>query len=201
MVGRLKQRQPITAARRAREPAAPDRAVRLRGPLAANRPIRLVPFVLPALPWMPPRPSFLVRPGTPSRSRAALRRSNEPSNGPSAQPACSNFRGSRFHLWKAVQPSASVAVSSWFLPRIRRSPCDTESAAKQRGCRGSWIKWKGPASAERSEAETGSGPFMPRKALVPARAALRFAHRATDGCGAPDHHRLRDDGPSGLLSP
>ncbi len=53
----------------------------------------------------------------------------------------------------------------------------------QRGCKGSWNKWKGPATAKRSAAGAGSGPFMPRKALVPARAALRFAHEAAVECG------------------
>jgi len=33
------------------------------------------------------------------------------------------------------------------------------------------------------EAQAGRRPLMPRKALVPARAALRFAHEAAGECG------------------
>jgi hypothetical protein len=39
--------------------------------------------------------------------------------------------------------------------------------------------------AKRSAARVGSGPFTPRKALAPARAALRFAREAKGECGAP----------------
>jgi hypothetical protein len=38
--------------------------------------------------------------------------------------------------------------------------------------------------ARQSEATAGRRPFMPRKALAPARAALLFAHRAADEGGA-----------------
>ena len=34
----------------------------------------------------------------------------------------------------AVGPSEKARLSSWCLPRIRRSPCGTESAAFKRGC-------------------------------------------------------------------
>lgn len=40
--------------------------------------------------------------------------------------------------------------------------------------------------AHKREALVGSGPFMPRKALVAALAVLRFARTATDEGGAPD---------------
>ena len=36
----------------------------------------------------------------------------------------------------AVDPSAEGVLLSWCLPRIRRSPCETDSAAMKRGRNG-----------------------------------------------------------------
>ena len=56
---------------------------------------------------------------------------------PSASPkTCPNFRGSRFLDWSGCWPSASGAVLSCVLPRIRRSPCETDSAAMKRERKG-----------------------------------------------------------------
>jgi hypothetical protein len=52
------------------------------------------------------------------------------SSGP-ARP-CPNFRGSRSWL---LNPRRRTGVS-WFLPRIRRSPCETDSAATAHGWQG-----------------------------------------------------------------
>jgi len=51
-----------------------------------------------------------------------------------------------------------------------------------------------------SEASVGRRPFMPRKALVPARAALRFAHQAAGECGAaqPVRRGSRAPAPAGV---
>ena len=105
---------------------------------------------------------------------------------------CPKFRGSRSWL---LTPRRASGVR-WFLPRIRRSPCETDSAAAgTRSPRAPWNKWKGPASAQCSEAGVGSGPFMPRKAIAPGRAALGFAPEAAD------ERRGADDRATGRFGP
>ncbi len=76
----------------------------------------------------------------------------------------------------AVRPSASDRPLSLVLPRIRRSPCDAAVPRSSKVARAAWNKWRGPARS------AGRRPFMPRKALVTARAALRFARQAADEC-------------------
>jgi hypothetical protein len=94
--------------------------------------------------------------------------------------ACPNFRGSRIGLWSlgfgcGVEP---------FMPRIRRSPCDTDAPQQRAAARAPWNKWEGPAQGRSAaKAPAGRRPFMPRKALAAARAALRFAHQAANECG------------------
>ena len=54
---------------------------------------------------------------------------------------CPKFRGSR--SWLLVPRRASGV--SWFLPRIRRSPCETDSASAAHGCQGHrGINGRGP---------------------------------------------------------
>ena len=54
---------------------------------------------------------------------------------------CPKFRGSR--SWLSVPRRASGV--SWFLPRIRRSPCETDSASAAHGCQGhGGINGRGP---------------------------------------------------------
>jgi hypothetical protein len=59
------------------------------------------------------------------------------------------------------------------------------AARRGTGARAPWNKWKGPAwAAAPAKAGAGRQPFMPRKALVPGRATLRFARMAADEDGA-----------------
>src|ERR1019366_3058859 len=58
------------------------------------------------------------------------------------------------------------------LPRIRRSPCETESAAESGDARAPWNKWRGPG-------HRGGGRLCRERPLQATLAALRFA-RAGD---------------------
>ena len=81
----------------------------------------------------------------------------------------------------AVDPSACIGCSLVPAPHSSVAVRNRRRRDGARLPRATWNKWKGPASAQRSEAGVGSGPFMPRKALATGRAALRFAPEAADG--------------------
>ena len=88
------------------------------------------------------RSARALAPRRPTRCRSALPRSC-PSK--SCKAPCPNFRGSRIRLG-SLGVRCGVELC---LPRIRRSPCETDSAAIQRGRQGTWNKWKGPDGARR----------------------------------------------------
>jgi hypothetical protein len=60
-----------------------------------------------------------------------------------------------------------------FVPRIRRSPCDTDAPRNSRAARAPWNKWKGPAPGpQRSAAPSGKAPVYAAKGpCSPARGA------------------------------
>ena len=138
--------------------------------------------------------------GTPERgsnpvsSRTTTVRKNCRAQPPTIKPAsrmtrCSwlgphllQFRGSRSWLFIPRRRSRRGSDSCPASAFRRARPIAPRTSA---GARAPWSKWKGPAREKRSAARVGSGPFTPRKALAPARAALRFARRAKGGRGAP----------------
>ena len=80
----------------------------------------------------------------------------------------------------AVGPSACIGCPLVPAPHSSVAVRNRQRLGSARLPRAPWNKWKGPASAQCSEAGVGSGPFMPRKALATGRAALRFAPKAAD---------------------
>ena len=80
----------------------------------------------------------------------------------------------------AVGPSACIGCQLVPAPHSSVAVRNRQRLGSARLPRAPWNKWKGPASAQCSEAGVGSGPFMPRKALASGRAALRFAPEAAD---------------------
>lgn len=86
----------------------------------------------------------------------------------------------------AVGPSAYIWCQLVPAPHSSVAVRNRQRLGSARLPRAPWNKWKGPASAQCSEADVGSGPFMPRKALATGRAALRFA---TEGGRRTTGHR------------
>ena len=109
---------------------------------------------------------------------------------------CSNSEG-------AVRGCSSLGVEAGL--ELTSCPASVFRRARPRaprtsaGARAPWSKWKGPTREKRSAARVGSAPFTPRKALVAARAALRFARKAKGGCGAvaPPRRVMRTLAPAG----
>lgn len=95
----------------------------------------------------------------------------------------------------AVGPSACIGCQLVPAPHSSVAVRNRQRLGSARLPRAPWNKWKGPASAQCSEAGVGSGPFMPRKALATGRAALRFAPEAAD------ERRGTDDSATGRFGP